>query len=110
MKNYPFLDKHPLKLLIKNKDLLKAFPDLMKFTSNNWTHLDFIVYNKITRRPILAIEVDGYSTHGKDSKQIVRDTKKDKILDLYDFPLLRLSTKGSQEDIKIREMLNKILF
>ena len=113
IKDYQFLDiafQYPLKLLIKNKDLLKAFPDLMKFAANNWTHLDFIVYNKITKRPILAIEVDGYSTHGKDSKQIVRDTKKDKILDLYDFPLLRLSTKGSQEDIKIKEMLDKILF
>ncbi len=113
IKDYQFLDiafQYPLKLLIKNKDLLKPFPDLMKFAANNWTHLDFIVYNKITKRPILAIEVDGYSTHAKDSKQIVRDTKKDKILDLYDFPLLRLSTKGSQENIKIREMLDKILF
>ena len=113
IKDYQFLDiafQYPLKLLIKNKNLLKAFPDLMKFASNNWTHLDFIVYNKITRRPILAIEVDGYSTHGKDSKQIVGDTKKDKILDLYDFPLLRLSTKGSQENIKIREILDNILF
>jgi very-short-patch-repair endonuclease len=82
----------------------------MKFASNNWSHLDFIVYNKITKRPILAIEVDGYSTHDKDSKQIARDLKKNKILELYDFPLLRLSTKGSREDIKLRGMLDKILF
>ena len=113
IKDYPFLEiafQYPLNLLIKNKDLLEEFPDLMKFASNNWSHLDFIVYNKITKRPILAIEVDGYSTHDKDSKQITRDLKKNKILELYDFPLLRLSTKGSQEDIKLRGMLDKILF
>ncbi|MDK2819806.1 MAG: hypothetical protein KFW07_03140, partial [Mycoplasmataceae bacterium] len=62
IKDYPGLDivfQYPLNLLIKNKHLLKEFSDLMKFASNNWSHIDFIVYNKITKRPILAIEVDG---------------------------------------------------
>jgi superfamily I DNA and/or RNA helicase len=38
IKDYPFLEiafQYPLNLLIKNKDLLEEFPDLMKFASNN---------------------------------------------------------------------------
>ena len=112
IKDYSFLEivfQYPLNLLIRNKHLLKEFPELMKFASNNWSHIDFIIYNKITKRPILAIEVDGYSNHSKELQK-QRDLKKDKILELYNLPLLRLSTKGSQEEIKLRNELKRIIF
>ncbi|MDK2819800.1 MAG: DUF2726 domain-containing protein [Mycoplasmataceae bacterium] len=113
IKDYPSLDitfEYSLNLLIKDKTILKDFPELIKFASNNWSHIDFIIYNKITKRPILAIEVDGYSTHDNNAKQKVRDAKKDEILKLYNFPLLRLSTKGADEYKKISGVLDKILF
>lgn len=111
IKDYPGLDitfEYSLNLLIKDKTLLKDFPELIKFASNNWSHIDFIIYNKITKRPILGIEVDGYSTHDNNPKQKARDAKKDEILKIYNFPLLRLSTKGSQEDEKIRAKINEL--
>lgn len=94
---------YPLNMLIKNSDLLNKHQ--CKYISNPATHLDFLIYNKIGKIPVLAIEVDGYEYHKKNAIQEKRDLLKDNILELYQIPFLRLKTNGSGEKEKILEKL-----
>ena len=71
------------------------------------THIDFLIINRVTKEPLLAIETDGYSFHNEKTEQFQRDRMKDKILELYGLPLLRLSTVGYGEESKIVDALNK---
>ena len=71
------------------------------------THIDFLIINRVTKEPLLAIETDGYSYHNEMTEQFQRDRMKDKILELYDLQLLRLSTVGYGEESKIVDALNK---
>jgi very-short-patch-repair endonuclease len=76
----------------------------IQFRRNN-SRLDFLLYNKIDKTPVLAIEVDGVSFHDNERQQ-ERDTKKNHILEIIGLPLLRLSTDGHNEEAKIIESLN----
>lgn len=67
--------------------------------------VDFVVYNRITRRALLAIEVDGFRFHEDRPRQLERDALKDGILERIGIPLLRLATTGSDEERRIREAL-----
>lgn len=40
------------------------------------THIDFLIYNKISKIPLLAVEVDGYKYHQEGNKQKERDILK----------------------------------
>lgn len=73
------------------------------------THLDFLIYNRIGKKPVLAIEVDGYEYHKEDTVQASRDLLKNHIMELYEVPLLRFMTNGSGEKEKIIEMLDKLV-
>lgn len=67
--------------------------------------VDFVVFNHITRRPLLVIEVDGFQFHENNPEQTRRDQLKDDILRSIGLPLLRLETTGSDEGRQIREAL-----
>ena len=69
--------------------------------------LDFGVYSRVTKRLLLAIEVDGWKFHGMSQTQQKRDNLKDSIMSAYGVPVLRLSTIGSGEEQKIREALDE---
>lgn len=71
--------------------------------------LDFGVYSRVTKRLLLAIEVDGWEFHGMSQKQQKRDGLKDSIMSAYGVPVLRLPTIGSGEEQKIREALDRLL-
>lgn len=96
----------PLNMLIKNSELLSE--QEYRYAMNPDTHLDFLIYNRISKKPVLAIEVDGYEYHKKDSVQASRDLLKNHIMELYEIPLLRFKTNGSGEKEKIMEMLEKL--
>ena len=68
--------------------------------------VDFVVYNRITNQPLLAIEVDGFAFHENRPDQRARDALKDEILDAHQMPLLRLPTTGSREHEQIRQALD----
>lgn len=102
-----FVCHFPVNMLIKNPYLLND--DECLYAMNPATHVDFLVYNRISKRAILAIEVDGYAFHQKETAQAKRDLLKNHIFELYYIPLLRFSTTGSWEREKIINMLNKIL-
>jgi very-short-patch-repair endonuclease len=76
----------------------------IKFIKNN-SRIDFLLYNKIDKAPVLAIEVDGVSFHDNELQQ-ERDNKKNHILEIIGLPLLRLSTDGHNEEARIIESLS----
>lgn len=92
----------------KLRDLIRNFApfseDEIQFIRNN-SRLDFLLYNKIDKTPVLAIEVDGVSFHDNELQQ-ERDNKKNHILETIELPLLRLSTDGHNEEARIIESLN----
>lgn len=81
----------------------------MKFAMNEWTHIDFMIFNKLDKMPILAIEVDGYSFHAERPKQRDRDKIKNSVLDKIGLPLLRFATNESQEEKRLIEKLNELI-
>ena len=72
-------------------------------------HVDFLIYNKMDKKPILAIEVDGFKYHKQNFKQINRDQIKNIILEKIGLPLLRLSTTGANEEERIKSKINEII-
>lgn len=76
---------------------------------NSSTHLDFLIFNKISKKPLLAIEVDGYSFHKSGTRQAKRDRMKNSILDKYGIPYIRFATNGSNEKELLRQKLDSIL-
>ena len=97
----------PLNMLIKNPELLNE--QECRYALNPATHLDYLIYNRIGKKPVLAIEVDGYEYHKEDTVQASRDLLKNHIMELYEIPLLRFKTNGSGEKDKIVEMLDKLV-
>ena len=97
----------PLNMLIKNPELLNE--QEYRYALNPATHLDYLIYNRIGKKPVLAIEVDGYEYHKEDTVQASRDLLKNHIMELYEIPLLRFKTNGSGEKDKIVEMLDKLV-
>lgn len=68
------------------------YPELLneqecQYAMNSATHLDFLIYNRIGKKPVLAIEVDGYEYHKEDTVQASRDLLKNHIMELYEIPL-----------------------
>jgi RecA/RadA recombinase len=97
----------PLRQVVKDTSLMSE--EELKYAGNYRTHLDFLVVNRVSKQPVLAIETDGYSFHNDETEQHKRDVMKDHILSCYGLPLLRLSTKGSGEREKVVAMLNQLI-
>lgn len=97
----------PLREVVKDTSLMNE--DELKYAGNYNTHLDFLIINRVSKQPVVAIETDGYSYHNEDTDQHRRDLMKDHILSNYGLPLLRLSTKGSGERTKVVKLLNTLI-
>ena len=97
----------PMNMLIRNLELLNE--QECKYAMNPATHIDFLIYNRISKKPVLAIEVDGYEYHKNGTVQAARDMLKNHILQLYQIPLLRFQTNGSGERKIIAEWLEKLV-
>jgi len=93
----------PLNMLIRNPKHLTD--EETRYVMNRATHVDFMVYNKITKKPAFAIEVDGFHFHREGTRQKERDIIKDRVFKLYNIPLLRFSTNGSGEKERIEERI-----
>ena len=96
---------YPLRHLVTSASNLSS--EQRAYASRSWTHVDFLVYDSVSHKAKLAIEVDGTQYHKTSSSQGRRDEMKDSILASIGLPLLRLSTAGSQEKEKIRQALSK---
>ena len=96
----------PLRQVVKDTSLMNK--DELEYAANYSTHLDFLIINRVTKQPILAIETDGYTYHNDQTMQHQRDLMKDHIMSSYGLPLLRLSTKGSSEKEKVFSILQQL--
>ena len=92
-----------LATLVKNYEPLTEGE--RQYARNPLTHVDFLLFNRMDKQPVLAIEVDGTGFHEAGSKQAERDMKKNSILEKCGVPLLRLRTDGSGEKEKIKNAL-----
>mgnify|MGYP002516413365 CR=1 FL=1 len=99
-KNLSFKMHVSLKDFVKNTnhDLTN---DEYKFYMNPNSHADFLIYNKMSKKPLCVIEVDGVSFHEQNVKQKGRDSKKNSILKKNNIPILRLKTCESNEKERI---------
>ena len=97
----------PLRTIIRDWSLLND--EERKYISHYATHLDFLIVNHVSKKPLLAIETDGYNFHNEETDQHRRDEIKNHILDVYGLPLHRLSTTGSGEKDKIMKVLKDIM-
>ena len=79
----------------------------LEFINRN-SHIDFLIFNKFDKMPVLAIEVDGYFFHNSE-KQKCRDQKKDNILKKCNIPLLRFKTNECNEIDRITKKLDEII-
>lgn len=97
------LRNYPMRYLIC--DTAELSEQEAKYALHPSTHIDFLIINRVTKEPLLAIETDGYSYHNEQTVQFHRDRMKDHILANYGLPLLRLSTVGHSEEQKIVDVL-----
>ena len=101
------MHNHPLQLLFCDQSRMSI--EEQRFVNTGLSHLDFLIYNKVSKKPILAIEVDGFHYHKKGTRQAERDKLKNHILEVYQIPLIRFSTNGSREKEKLSMKLDEIL-
>ncbi|WP_373228834.1 AAA domain-containing protein [Cohnella sp.] len=105
-KSLEFVTQMYLKNLLNGTDKLD---EKEKRYVQNRASVDFVIYHKLDKYPMLVIEVDGFKFHEDSPQQTARDQLKDGILGKYGFPPLRLPTTGSGELDKIRKRLDEVL-
>ena len=96
----------PLRQLLRDVSILSE--EERSYALHPNTHIDFLLYNRVSKQPVLAIETDGYQHHKSGTAQSIRDEKKNHILATYGIPLLRLSTIGSNERQRVEKALTSI--
>lgn len=104
--SYTYKHQYSLRDLIPDNGDLSE--DELRYARNENTHVDFLLYSKISKKPILAIEVDGYEFHKEGTKQHERDKLKNSIFEKIGLPYLRLGTQESGEEERIISALNEI--
>ncbi len=96
----------PVRQIIRDTSLMSE--NERTYISNYATHVDFLVVNKLTKMPVMAVETDGYAFHNEKTVQHLRDEMKNHVFEVYGIPLLRLSTKGSSERERVINMLMRV--
>lgn len=87
------------------KDYSKLTEAETAYARNPLTHVDFLLFRRMDKSPLLAVEVDGAAFHAAGSIQAGRDEKKNRIFEQCGIPLLRLRTDGSGEKERIEQGL-----
>lgn len=108
LKSCPSLDvffEYPMNHLIRDFSKISNNSALLNYARHPSTHIDFLITNRITKTPVLAIEVDGANFHKQESVQAERDRMKDCILEQYGIDCIRFSTKGSNERDQLKGKL-----
>ena len=99
------LSHYPLARLVGNWNLLNV--QEKNFAENALSHVDFLLYNTLTKEPRMAIEVDGWHYHQESEAQQSRDTLKDQILEKIGLPLRRISTTETVNEEYIVNLLTQ---
>lgn len=100
----------PLKDIV-NKNFMQNLPNkYIQFANKSWSHVDFTIYNRVTKEILFCIEVDGYNYHKKGTRQAERDKIKDGLFKMLGIPLIRFSTRGSDEENIIKTQMDKYIY
>ena len=91
------------------KDYSMLTEEETAYARNPLTHVDFLLFRRMDKSPLLAVEVDGAAFHAPGSVQADRDEKKNRIFERCGIPLLRLRTDGSGEKGRIEQGLRMAL-
>ena len=91
------------------RDLSKMSAEEQRFVNTSHPQLDFLVFNRVTKLPLLAIEADAFQYHKGGSGKAEWDKLKDHILKLYGIPLLRLSGNVSSAREQLAKELDSTL-
>ena len=108
LKSCPSLDvffEYPMNHLIRDFSKIADNQALLSYAKHPSTHIDFLITNRISKTPVLAIEIDGANFHKQESVQAERDRMKDCILERYGIDFVRFSTKGSNEREQLESKL-----
>ena len=103
--NLSFRREVYLKNIISDSNKLN---DVEKKFLKTTSRVDFLIYADFWKTPLLVIEVDWVAFHENNPDQIMRDEKKNSILDKYNIPYLRLKTNWSWEDKRIYDKLIEV--
>ena len=98
-RDYEYRREVLIRNCIKNIDNLN---EEEKIYINNGARIDFVIYDKMDKKPILFIEVDGFEFHKNNPKQQKKDLLKDNICKKCNINILRIQTWGrsnSEEEI-----------
>lgn len=96
-----------LSTLVKDFSTLTA--EETKYAANPLTHIDFLLFNRMDKSPVMAIEIDGTRYHAEGSRQAERDAMKNSILQKCNIPLLRIRTNESGVRERIISKLSEII-
>ena len=79
-----------------------------KYILHPWTHVDFLLYNKVSKENLFVLEVDGIRFHEQDKKQTEHDDIKDRILEYNNIPIYRFKTNESNEKHRLIEAIKNV--
>lgn len=104
---YDVLPHVPFRMILR--DLSKLSSDReTQFVMNENTHVDFLIYDKLSHQPVLIVEVDGSRYHKAGTTQAERDQLKDQICARYNIPLKRFRTTESNERARLKQALENL--
>ena len=79
---------------------------MTSYIKNPKTHVDFVIFDRISFSPKLCIEVDGTRYHDYSPRQVSHDEIKNRILEHNGVKLIRMKTNQSDEVNKIISQLD----
>ena len=102
--NTEVLCHYPLSRLIGDWSLLSE--EEKAFAESPFSHVDFLIYNSLTKQPLQTIEVDGWHFHRNSDVQQSRDALKDRLLTKFGLCPHRISTTDTVNVETIKKFLN----
>ena len=105
--NTKVLCHYPLFRLIADWEVLDDKEKV--FAESPLSHVDFLLYNFLTKQPLCAIEVDGWHFHKESDVQQSRDALKNQIFSKLGLHLLRLSTTDTVNQKTIKNSLLQMM-
>lgn len=98
---------YPLSRLIADWNFLEDKEKV--FAQSPFSHVDFLLYNSLTKQPLCAIEVDGWQFHKNSNTQLSRDALKNQLLAKLGLHLIRISTTETINQDTMKNLLSTIL-
>ena len=105
--NIDVLCHYPLSRLIGEWNLLTV--EERTFAESLYSHVDFLIYNSLTKQPLQIIEVDGWQFHKNSEVQQHRDALKDQLLTKFGLCPHRISTMDTVNVETIKSLLQESL-